>query len=130
MTTTVAARLWAIADGIFLAMFVIAVAVQFNDPDPIRWITIYGLAAIGCSLSLAGRGGRRFPGAVAAIAFAWAATIAPRVIGRVPFEAMFGAWEMKNSGVEESREMYGLLLVAIWMMVLALRAKPRLTQRP
>jgi hypothetical protein len=40
---------------------------------------------------------------------------------------MFEEFEMKNIGVEESREMYGLLLVAGWMAVLAHRAfwRPR-----
>jgi hypothetical protein len=33
---------------------------------------------------------------------------------------MFGAWEMKDTGVEESREMYGLLIVAGWMVVLTI----------
>jgi hypothetical protein len=40
------------------------------------------------------------------------------VLGNVRFIEMFGAFEMKNIGVEESREMYGLLIVAVWMAVL------------
>jgi len=56
------------------------------------------------------------------IALAWAATIAPRVIGHVRFLDMFAEFEMKDIGVEESREMYGLLLIAGWMAVAAHRA--------
>jgi hypothetical protein len=55
------------------------------------------------------------------MAMAWAATIAPRVLGRTPFLDMFEAFEMRDLGVEESREMYGLAVVAAWMAVLAVR---------
>jgi hypothetical protein len=34
---------------------------------------------------------------------------------------MFEAFEMRDLGVEESREMYGLAVVAAWMAVLAVR---------
>jgi hypothetical protein len=44
----------------------------------------------------------------------------PRVVGHVPFREMFGAFEMRTVGIEESREMYGLLIIAAWMAVLAL----------
>jgi hypothetical protein len=38
------------------------------------------------------------------------------------FLDMFAEFEMKDIGVEESREMYGLLLVGGWMAVLGHRA--------
>jgi hypothetical protein len=57
------------------------------------------------------------------VTLAWAVTLAPHVVGRVPFGEMFGAFEMKNVGIEESREMYGLVIIAAWMAVLALRAQ-------
>jgi len=60
--------------------------------------------------------------AVMYFALAWAATIAPRVIGQVPFLDMFKEFEMKDIGVEESREMYGLILVGGWMSFVAHRA--------
>lgn len=40
-----------------------------------------------------------------------------------PLILLHGAFEMRNVGVEESREMYGLLISAAWMAVLALRAR-------
>jgi hypothetical protein len=97
-------------------------AVQVNDPDPLRWIAVYALAAAVCLLSLLRRVHWTLPALLCAIALAWAATLAPRVVGRVPFGDMFGAFEMRSVGIEESREMYGLLIIAAWMAVLALRA--------
>jgi hypothetical protein len=40
----------------------------------------------------------------------------------VRFADMFAEFEMRDLGVEESREMYGLLLIAIWMAAVALAA--------
>lgn len=118
---------WRIADALFLVMFLFSVIVQFNDPDPLAWVAIYGLAAVACALSLLGRLRAWFPAVVGALALLWAINIAPRVVGRVPFLEMFGAFEMKDLGVEESREMYGLLLIALWMAILFVRN--RVTRR-
>lgn len=112
---------WRLADSLFLLMFLFSVVVQFNDPDPLAWAAIYGLAALACALSLLGRLRPWLPGLIAAVAVLWGINIAPRVVGRVPFLEMFGAFEMKDLGVEESREMYGLLLIAAWMIVLFVR---------
>lgn len=113
--------LWRTADALMLVAFALSVLVQLNDPDPLRWIAIYGLSSVACVFALVGRGHWLFPATVGALAAGWAAAIAPRVVGAVPFLDMFSAFEMANVGIEESREMYGLLIVAIWMGVLALR---------
>lgn len=116
------ARIWRIADAMMLVLFAFSAVVQVNDPDPLRWIALYALAGAACGLSLAR--GRRwwFPATLGVIALGWALTLAPRVAGRVPFGDMFGAFEMRSTGIEESREMYGLLIVAAWMAVIAVRA--------
>jgi len=38
---------------------------------------------------------------------------------------LVAAWEMKDTRVEEGREMYGLLVIAAWMIVLAAAALRR-----
>jgi len=113
---------WKVADAIFMLLFAFAVVVQINDPDPVAWMAIYGTAAVACLLSLTGRLPWQFAVLTGVIALAWAATIAPRVVGQVPFLDMFAEFEMKDIGVEESREMYGLLLIGGWMAAVAHRA--------
>jgi hypothetical protein len=113
---------WKLADALFLLMFAFSVIVQVNDPDPLAWMAIYGAAAVACLLSLGGRLPWWFAVVTGLVALAWAATIAPRVIGQVPFMDMFAEFEMKDIGVEESREMYGLLLIGGWMAILGHRA--------
>ncbi|MGH7710136.1 MAG: transmembrane 220 family protein [Gemmatimonadaceae bacterium] len=118
-------RLWTVADMLFLVLFALSLAVQVNDPDPLRWMAIYGCAAIACVLSLVGRLHRWLPLVIALVAILWATTLLPHVLGSVPFLEMFAGWEMKDLGVEESREMYGLFIVAGWMLVLAWRSLRR-----
>ncbi len=113
--------MWKSANAVMLLVYALSALVQLNDPDPLTWIAIYLAAAVACGLEVAGRQRWWFPAALAAIACAWALTLAPGVVGRVPFLDMFSAWEMKDAGVEESREMYGLLIVGVWMAVLAIR---------
>lgn len=112
-------RLWTVANAVMLLAFVFSVIVQFNDPDPLLWAAIYAVAALVCWLEIRRRTNPWFPAIIAAAALTWAATIAPRVIGKVPFGAMFAEFEMADIGVEESREMYGLVLIALWMIAVA-----------
>ncbi len=41
-----------VANWLMIAAFLFSVAVQYNDPDPIRWMLVYGLAALACILKL------------------------------------------------------------------------------
>jgi hypothetical protein len=103
-------------------LFAFAAAVQFNDPDPIRWIAVYSAAFV---LSLAVAFGRRVPLimtiAVGLVALTWAAAIAFGGPAASEYGHMFDAWEMKSPSVEEAREASGLILVAAWMAVLVIR---------
>ena len=60
----------------------------------------------------------------ASLALMAAALLAPgeTLLGNVPFLSMFEEFEMKDVGVEESREMYGLLIIAGWMAIVGHRA--------
>jgi hypothetical protein len=118
-------RSWLIADTVMLLLFAFSVVVQFNDPDRLRWAAIYAAAALACLLSVARRLPWGLPALIGTAAILWAVSLAPDVVGRVPFLDMFGAFEMKDEGIEVSREMYGLVLVATWMAILTWRAVRR-----
>jgi hypothetical protein len=113
-----------ILDLTMALLFAFAAALQFNDPDPIQWIAIFTAA---CVLSLVMFVRRRLmmavPLAVFAIAIAWAAVIAFGGPAASEYGHMFDAWEMKSPSVEEAREASGLLIVAVWMIVLIIRAR-------
>ena len=105
-------------------LFAFAAALQFNDPDPVQWIAIYSAA---CVLSLLAATRRRVAPAallaVFAIAIVWAALIAFGGPAASEYGHMFDAWEMKSPSVEEAREASGLVIVAVWMIVLYIRAR-------
>ena len=117
-------RFWTLANAIMMLLFIFAGVVQFNDPDPLVWMAIYGLAAVVCGLEARRRGPVWAPIALAIIALVWAGTIYYRVRG-VPIGSLFAEWEMRDLRVEEAREMYGLAIVGIWMVVIAAARRPR-----
>jgi hypothetical protein len=104
--------------------FALAVFVQLNDPDPLRWVLIYSLAAGFTVAFHLGRLDWRFSAAVVAVTVVWAATLVPTVIAHPPpMSDVFGDVKMYAPGVEEAREAGGLALVAIWLGVLSLAAR-------
>ncbi|MCG3143114.1 MAG: hypothetical protein HONDAALG_00435 [Gammaproteobacteria bacterium] len=111
-----------ILNYLMTAAFLFSVVVQYNDPDPARWMLIYGLACAACVLAIRGRLKWIFPAAVGIAALAWAMTLAPDVIGKVAFGELFEAFEMKDERVEVAREFGGLLIVAFWMAALTLHS--------
>lgn len=122
--------IWRVVDAVMVAVLLLSAAVQVNDPDPIPWIAIYVGAAVVTLLFML-RGVRWWiPIAITVLTMGWSATLSPYVIGRVRFGDMFGDWEMHDIGIEQAREMYGLLIVAVWMLIIGLRAWRRSAQRP
>lgn len=113
---------WRASNGLMFAVFMVAVVVQYNDPDPLLWMLVYGAAA-GVSLAtVIGRPLHRLvPAATAAFAMTWALVLFPRFFGKVSPGDMFAEWKMSVLGgpLEEAREATGLGIVAFWMTVSA-----------
>jgi len=112
---------------IMAAAFAFSVAVQYNDPDPIQWIAIYGSATVACILSLMGKLSWRFSAAVAVAAFVWACFIAQGVFSRPFPTTMVDSFHMTDVADEEARELGGLLIVVLWMVVLTVSARRKTT---
>jgi hypothetical protein len=100
-------------------------AVQYNDPDPARWMAIYGAGALVSALAAFRPRAAWLPAAaVAAVALAWAVYWCSGVIGRhVDMAEVFAVTRMIDASVEETRETLGLLIVAAWMAVVAVRGR-------
>ena len=115
----------------FGVLFLFAAVVQYNDPDPVRWMAIYAAAS---ATSIAAARGTRMPVAVplvvAAVATAWGLILVSGNRALNVYASMFSAWEMRSIPIEEAREASGLFIVAVWMAVVALRIyrqRPRLS---
>lgn len=113
------------------ALFALAVAVQWNDPDPAYWMAIYGVALL---LSLRAALGRIpfGPSLAALIVFtALAARALPDLLAAR--QEAFTHWHMLASEDEVAREAGGLLLCALWSAVLTAfgaRARARARSAP
>jgi hypothetical protein len=112
-----------IAAVVMTVLFVLGAAVQYNDPDPWRWVAIYASAAVASVLALRGKLPRWLAIMIAVIAAIWAATLAPCVVGYVRFSDLFREIGMDSPAIEEGREMVGLMLISAWMVVLALAGR-------
>jgi hypothetical protein len=113
---------------LMLLLFLFAVVVQYNDPDPVSWMAIYGAAAVACILWLRRRMPRWLPAVTGIVALIWAVIWSRSVLGQVAFRDLFREAGMATLEIEEGRELLGLLLVAIWMLVLFI-ASAKSTQR-
>ena len=100
-------------------LFIYAAALQYNDEDILRWMAIYLAAAACCIGAIVGRLKWWIPALIAAISIGWAAIYAARGAAGLPLGEMFAEWEMKNEQIVEEREMWGLAIVATWMILLA-----------
>jgi Transmembrane family 220, helix len=113
--------MYRVANWVMAALFLFAVAVQYNDPDPIRWMLIYAAACAICVVAATrGAAPRWAVIVILALALGWAIDIMTGVRTLNVYAHMFDAWEMKSAPIEEAREASGLVVVAAWMLVLTL----------
>lgn len=107
---------------VFLAAFLLSALVQFNDPDPLRWIVIYSAMVLICSLHHFGQLRWYIAAAPALISVVWIASLLPALNRGVPWLEVVGSLTMQNDTVEEVREIGGLLLILLWAGVLLKRS--------
>jgi hypothetical protein len=120
------ARFWTAANVLMLVLFLFAAVVQFNDPDPLLWVAVYLVGAATCAMEIRRRTPILLPAVIAIVALAWAGYLGTRA-GGVPVASLFAEWEMRDVAVEEAREMYGLLIVTVWMAAVFVAARTRVT---
>jgi hypothetical protein len=122
-----------ILNAVMTALFGLAVVVQYNDPDPLRWMLVYGAAGLVSARVVArGRTPLVPPLLVGLVAVVWAAGI-HGAYDLATLAEMFGAWEMRTPRIEEAREASGLFMIATWMTVLVIHsliARRQQTRQP
>lgn len=101
---------------LMFAVFVLSAAVQYNDPDPLLWIFVYGGAALLTWLFIRDRLSWWVSAIAGATLLLWALVLLPEVWGVVGIPDLFEAWEMNNMAIETAREAGGLLIIAAWLL--------------
>jgi len=108
---------------LMVLLFVLAASVQFNDPDPLVWISVYLLSAVFCAAHGMGKLPAYWPMALSLIAALWALTLLPASVGDVSAAEVFGTVRMESAEAEAAREFGGLMIVAVWMGLLEFRIR-------
>ena len=114
-----------IINVLMMVLFLFAAVLQYNDDDVLRWIVIYLIAASCCICAAVGKLTWWVPALVAALCVGWAAVYVTRGLWSVPFSEAFAEWETKTQRVIQVREMFGLVVIAAWMILLATTARSR-----
>lgn len=105
----------------FLAlMFVAFAALQYNDPDPVGWMLVYGIVAVFCAMTAFGRPYPRWAIATAVVIAVWMLSLSPHVVDwiRMGMPSITGAMEPSEPWVEEVRECLGLLIALLTVLYL------------
>lgn len=108
---------------VMAGLFIFAAVLQYNDEDMVRWAAIYLAAAACCVGGIVGKLKWWIPALLAAVSVGWALIYVSRGAAGMPVGEMFAEWEMKNEQIVEEREMFGLGIVAVWMIILAVQAR-------
>ena len=101
---------------VMAVLFSLSVGLQENDPDPIRWMLIYGAAAL-CAAALPYRREAAIPSfAVGLFAAAWGAYLTKEILGIVHFTDLWLKMSEKGGAVEVGREAGGLIIIALFLI--------------
>ena len=115
-----------VVSAVMALLCLVCVVLQYNDPDPLGWMAIYGAAAIVCAAH-AWRGSipRALPLSVGAIAVIWGVFLAAGIRGRFEWHQLAESMHAGTPQIEQSRESLGLFLVAAWMIVVTFGVRRR-----
>ena len=97
-------RVLIITNYFMLLVFLLCVVVQYNDPDSLIWMTMYGFAAITCILSIRDKIHLSISIFLGLIGIVWALTLLPDVIPNYSTTDNLFNWKMNGLGVEKVRE--------------------------
>ena len=67
-------------NALFLLIFLLSTAVQYNDPDPLRWFAVYSAAAALCLAQYLVTLPRSLAAILIAVCVVWIAVLLPQVV--------------------------------------------------
>jgi len=111
-----------ILNGLLFLLFGAAAVVQYNDPDPLLWMSVYGAGALCCALHLVGRLPAILAGCVAGLCGLGALLLLGDIL--LSSGSFFDETGMEMMGLlEETRELFGFSITAAWTGVLTWRTR-------
>lgn len=107
-------------------LFIVFAVIQFNDPDPWLWATLYGLVAVAAGLALLGKDNLPFTLVVAVACLAAVAWSTPGFIEYITAhrtESIIQDMAPERPYIEETREFGGALIAFLAAVFYAWRAR-------
>ena len=112
---------WALA-----AVLIVFAMLQYNDPDALLWIAIYGVAAFWCAVAAQRRGLLTGTPVLRWLAIASLAVYMAGFLFEIRgFNPAFLGKTMMDAGVETTREAFGLLICAAITVFVLWADRPR-----
>ena len=112
---------------IFALIFLSFVYVQFNDPDPMLWILIYGSMVVMCGLAVANLYPKRVYLVLLVLFVGFSMIYIPSVLVWMQQDNLTALFDevakMEHLYIEESREFLGLLICIVVLVVNFLQAR-------
>ena len=105
-----------IINWILAMLWLVFVVVQFNDPDPIIWMLMYGLVVVVCAMAAMNKYSKPLILIGIAASLIWAATLFPAVVDYFLNHRSNEILEHMSPDkifIEEARECFGLILAAL-----------------
>ena len=102
---------------VMAVLFCVCVGLQYNDPDPVRWMAIYGAAAVTCALLPARRVVIAPSIVLGLVAAVWSAYLGHQVRGLIEVSDLWSKMSEKGGAVEVGREAGGLAIVAFTLFL-------------
>jgi len=106
---------------IFLAiLFSLFAYTQFNDPDPLLWISIYGSIAILMVLSIYKKVPKIVLGIIAGVLIVYAAVLIPEIISWINkgMPSIVESMKAEQPHIEYTREFFGIIICLVALFYL------------
>ena len=96
-------------------VFALFAALQYNDPDPIQWILLYGGVAVHFAMAALGKMNRTAVWLWLAASAIWAATLFPDFMDwiRMGEPSIVESMKAEQPWIELTREFLGLVVAAL-----------------
>jgi len=102
-------------------LFGLSAFAQINDPDPFFWAFIYTAACVVAVLYAVNKLHWILAATISLFAGIWALTITPDLT-LSGFQNILEEVGMNYAGVEAAREFSGLMIIALWSVLLAVKS--------
>ena len=109
-------RWFRLACGLMAGLLGVCVVLQLDDPDPVRWMAIYGAGPVASGLLPSTRPAAALALLIGLGAAAWALYLANTVWGVIALSDLTSKMSEKGGAVEVGREAGGLAIEAAWLL--------------